>query len=66
MTEKYKAALRERGYKPNPWRIGVEAGKAGDDGPNPYTHPRSMKLYAEGLRYGLQLRRGISQAKGNP
>jgi len=46
--------------KVTPYRLGMRVGEANDDLPLPYTTPRSVAAYREGVRYG-EMRRKVAE-----
>jgi hypothetical protein len=53
----FYADMRRRCGYCGPYRLGIAIGEAGEDLPNPYTNPKSAKVFADGLLAGHERRR---------
>lgn len=56
VLDEARAECRARGHLLNPYRLGLFVGFAGYDRqevPAPYTHPKSVRVYANGISWGL-------------
>jgi hypothetical protein len=56
----HRAAIRQRGHRVTPYRIGVQSGNWLDNLPCPYA-PRSIgeRNFLEGVKYGSQFGRAL-------
>lgn len=65
----HRDALRAAGFVINPWRLGVEVGKAyasrpHDAPPSPYPAPISCRRYNDGVQTGIRQARQEAREGG--
>lgn len=64
--EPHRAAIRARGHRVNPYRLGVEVGRRGDDLPSPYpSGTRGARMYADGVKWARVAYPRASRQEGN-